>query len=159
MKKFISLFLCTLLTGVIACGSDSNDGTQTQAPAKAAPPPRYIAVSSVNMTMTWQEARDWCSARGGRLPLINNAESLGRHMIFETKGVVTIDGVGRVNTGPAIDDFTTSWDDAGLPGAYYWTGTEYADLPGSSWYLYDSGGLVNISNYGQGYALRAVCVP
>ena len=60
MKKFISLLLCALLTGVTACGSDSNSGTQTQAsaqtqaPAKAAPPPRYSAVSDTEMT--WQDA-------------------------------------------------------------------------------------------------------
>ena len=157
MKKFISLFLSTLLTGVIVCSSDSNADTQAQAQAKADPSPRYIAVSDAEMT--WHQARDWCAARGGRLPLINNAESLGRDVVFGTKGTVTIDGVGRVNVGPIREEFTTSWDDTGLPGSYYWTGTVNADSPGLSWHFINDDIYVYVYYYGQGDVLRVVCVP
>ena len=140
MKKFISLFLCTLLTGVIACGSDS-----------------YIAVSDEGMT--WQDARDWCAARGGRLPLINNAESLGEN-VLNRRGTLRIDGVGKVNVGPESRDWTTSWDYRRLPGFIYWTGTVDAVNPGSSWRFSGNGGYVHlISNFPQGYAIQVVCVP
>ena len=140
MKKFISLFLCTLLTGVIACGSDS-----------------FIAVSDEDMT--WQDARAWCAARGGRLPLINNAESLGLD-VLERRGTLRIDGVGKVNVGPGGPrDWTTSWDYRRLPGYLYWTGTAYTDSPGYSWYFYDYDGYVDVHHYDQGYTSRVVCVP
>jgi len=164
MKKFISLLLCALLTGVTACGSDSNSGTQTQAsaqtqaPAKAAPSPRYSAVSDTEMT--WQDAGDWCAARGGKLPLINGASSLPSPLptpSVSIDGVGTIDATGSGSYYPSV----TPWANTGpLPtGYYYWTGTADTDLPGFSWYFDNLGGDVGVDSSDQSYGGRVVCVP
>ena len=122
--------------------------------------PRHIAVSDKGMT--WKDARAWCAARGGRLPLINNAKSLGKD-VLKNRGTLKIDGVGRVKKGPGSRDWTTSWVHSRLPDGHYWTGTVVADGPGGSWGFSDSGGSdgggVYVTNYVQGHTLRVVCVP
>ena len=123
-------------------------------PAGAAP--RYIAVSDEGMT--WEEAVQWCSARGGKLPKINGVDSL-RRSAMDTKGTVAIDGVGSVITGPSAGDFTTPWRATGLPGGRYWTGTVVPDVPAFSWYFQSNADSVILYSYAQCNARRAVCVP
>jgi len=111
--------------------------------------------------MNWDDAKAWCKRQGGRLPLINDATSLTWDQIIGPKTAL-IDGFGQINTGPGgqnwRDHWTTPWP-SGLPGDYYWTGTESTDRPGDSWIVYFSDGIVYVSGDRQRYSYRVVCVP
>jgi putative hemolysin len=132
---------------------------------------RYVAVSDTEMT--WDEAKAWCAARGGRLPLINGASSLSSSDVVSSPGTVSIDGIGPVSMeGTTVDtmtrarprsDFTTPWSSTGLPSNRYWTGTEYGSVSGNAWSVHDTGlngGTIYLGgNRKRDHPNRAVCVP
>jgi hypothetical protein len=108
-------------------------------------PAGFIALSDTEMP--WAEAKAWCAARGGRLPLINGANALSN-----VDDTAIIDGFGKVGT---------AWSPIGLPRGYYWSGTEYSDYPGFSWSVngYGGGAYFNVYNDDKGFASRVACVP
>jgi len=91
----------------------------------------------------WSAAKAFCQQQGGRLPRINDSDS------WDGKGEFYVDGFGP--KGPP-------WP-SGLPGDFYWTGTEHTNRPGSSWFIgaYGHGGDVHVSP--QSVVHRVVCVP
>jgi len=104
-------------------------------------PPDFIALSE--SPMSWSDAKAFCRQQGGRLPRINDSDS------WDGRGGTTIDGFGA---GGA------PWS-SGLPGDYYWTGTEFTGNPGNSWLVNDYGGNVGVRYGRQSDLVRVVCVP
>ena len=114
----------------------------------------FIALS--DNLMNWADAKAWCQQQGGRLPRINNSDSLASGAIWDSAN-------NRFVAGIRIDGFGAPgrpWSEVGLPSAFYWTGTEYSDRPGDSWFVDGVGGdSVDVHNHHQGNAFRVVCVP
>ena len=119
-----------------------------------------VFIAKSDSTMNWADAVAWCQQQGGRLPRINNSDSLTWATVGETRGTVTIDGIGLVNTGPHLPrDFTTPWFNTGLPIGAYWTGTVLSGRPADSWLFNVYSGRVYITARHQDIGRRVVCVP
>ena len=109
-------------------------------------PKGFIALSESEMT--WDDARDFCRQRGGRLPLISGSGSLA-----------------NVPSGTPIDGFGSRgapWP-SGLPSDLYWTGTAGSDGSGEVWRAVDyggngGGGKVHVFNDARSGVCRVVCV-
>ena len=94
--------------------------------------------------MTWADAKAFCQQKGGRLPLIDNSNSLG-----SVPSGATVDGFGAVGA---------PWP-SGLRNDNYWMGTvKPAPGPATSWSVTDGVG-VGVGYGHQDNAFRAVCVP
>ena len=101
----------------------------------------FIAIA--DSRMGFEDAKDYCQQKGGRLPLINGSKSLS----IVPKGAF-VDGFGTEGTpSPTC-----------LPAGTYWTGTEGGAGPRYSWFVYEGGGKVCINSGHQIYSLRVVCV-
>ena len=120
---------------------------------------KFIAVSESRMN--WPDAVAFCQQRGGSLPRINNSDSWK----WDGRSEATIDGFGA--SGNLHGTKGDRWP-SGLPGNWYWTGTEATDTGiGNhpySWFVYDHGGTVYVGNSPQillnkGSYLRVACVP
>lgn len=104
----------------------------------------FIALS--DSSMNWTDAIAWCQRQGGRLPRINNSESL-------PFGNVPIVQVKRYFESSSIDGFGNShrlWSEVGLPSpANYWTGTVISSShPSLDGQVYTVGGVGEVSVYG-----------
>ena len=104
----------------------------------------FIALS--DSSMNWTDAVAWCQRQGGRLPRINNSESL-------PFGNVPIVQVERYFDSSSIDGFGNShrlWSEVGLPSpANYWTGTVISSShPSLDGQVYTVGGVGEVSVYG-----------
>lgn len=86
--------------------------------------------------MTWAKAKDYCANLGGRLPEVNELQSL----------------VDYSRRDPVID--TTFFKDT--KSSWYWTGTEVAGGSTSAWCVRFSYGYVGNFNKGNGYYVRPV---
>jgi hypothetical protein len=151
MRKVVCLIALFVGFSVLFAGKNQS--------AQAQEPDRFIALSEDKMP--WEQAKDWCAAHGGRLPLINGASPLSLTDVWtKAPGTVSIDGIGEVDTGPNPVDFKTPWPSAELPGDHYWTGTEVSRYPGYPWFVFDNGGFVFVDHIiGQRIDCRVVCVP
>lgn len=96
--------------------------------------------------MSWSAAKNFCASKGGKLPLVNNAEVLKD----ATKGM-PVDGFG------AIGD---KWS-AGVDGdKYYWLGTTPTPAPHKRAYsVGTSRGITSVSESMSGGQNLVVCVP
>ena len=130
-------------------------------------PPGIIAMAPV--PMGWADARAFCQQQGGRLPRVNNSDSLPVNAIWDFASDRTV-------AGTSVDAFGSvgrPWAEVGLPANFYMTSTEVSDRPAGSWYANipdlwwlvhsDSGGNVNVTiainlNH-RSFNLRVVCVP
>ena len=118
----------------------------------------FIALS--DSSMNWIDAIAWCQRQGGRLPRINNSDSL-------PLGNVPIVQVERYFDSSSIDGFGTShrlWSEVGLPTpASYWTGTVISSShPSLDGQVYIVGGLGGVSIHGPAHTssfYRVACVP
>jgi len=106
---------------------------------------KFIALSETSMT--WSDAKAFCQQQGGRLPRINDSDSWSA-----SKPVTHIDGFGA--PGAPGDPWPS-----GLPGDYYWSGTEITEGPGTSWLVGDGGGHIVVGGTRQSNQNRAACVP
>ena len=108
-------------------------------------PPGVIAVAE--SPMNWSDAKTYCQQQGGRLPHINNSDSLA---MADRSQITHIDGFGAPG-GP--------WP-SGLPIGTFWTDTVNADSPDSSWIVSDLVGGVDVVNvFNQSATARVACVP
>jgi len=116
-----------------------------QKPQPLAQTGKFFALDS-EIRRNWADAKKWCERQGGRLPRINNSNSI----------------TGDIPSGTPIDGFGSvgaPWP-SGLPGGGYWTGTESAGEPGFSWFVFDnSGGKVDGFSLRQRNDGRVACVP
>lgn len=118
----------------------------------------FIALS--DNSMNWADAVAWCQQQGGRLPRVNNSDSL-------PFGNVPIVQVKRYFDSSSIDGFGSShrfWSEVGLPiPASYWTGTAISSShPSLDGQMYIVGGVGGVSIYGpssKNSFHRVACVP
>jgi hypothetical protein len=115
--------------------------------AEGSVPKGFLAGPSESQ-MSWTDAKQYCASRGGRLPRISNAASLT---------------LKQASKGKPVDAFGTlggKWPSA-LPDDLYWTETEGADSPGSSWSVgvSESGRKISWGVTEHGLKNRVVCVP
>lgn len=118
----------------------------------------FIALS--DNSMNWTDAAAWCQQQGGRLPRINNSDSL-------PFGNVPIVQAKHYFDSSSIDGFGSShrlWSEVGLPTpASYWTGTAISSShPSLDGQMYVVGGVGGVSIYGpddKSRLYRVVCVP
>ncbi|MDR0777347.1 MAG: hypothetical protein LBE81_12025 [Azonexus sp.] len=105
-------------------------------------PAGFIAMSESKMS--WVNAKAWCQQQGGRLPRINNSDSLKN-----VPDNAVIDGFGALGS---------PW--AGrLPSGLYWTGTVNSDYPNYSYVVTDFGGGLVDNGVLQSLDNRVLCVP
>jgi len=98
--------------------------------------------------MTWSEAKAFCRQRGGRLPRVNNSDSWATAERIDVR-LIHVDGFGA---------YLDPWP-SGLPGSNYWTGTEYPDAPGRSWFVHNDNGSISVPQHLQSNAYSVVCIP
>ena len=113
-------------------------------------PTGFIAIAP--RYMTWVDAKAFCQQQGGRLPRINNSDSLS--LDAARVAGTRIDGFGALGR---------PWVEVGLPGdSTYWAGTEGGDRPGTAWIIARDGSN-NVHTNGRyrqdSLSGRAVCVP
>ena len=133
----------------------SRPAQQQSQPAQAAAsklPAGFIALSETEMNMS--DGMAYCRQQGGKLPRINNSDSLARGA-SSGGGKTNLDGFGNVGS---------NWP-SGLPCDTYWTGTTESS-PGRAWIITcnDPGTfgkpfsrVQNASH--QSWKYRVVCVP
>jgi hypothetical protein len=116
-------------------------------------PEGFIVLSETRMT--WADAKAWCRQHGGKLPRIDNSDSLA---FADRRQVSHIDGFGAPGD---------PWP-PGLPVIPYWTGTVRTGTPDRSWFVVVGDGGWSDVGRGGGVALsiglqslvnRVVCVP
>jgi hypothetical protein len=113
-------------------------------------PDGFIALAELPMTLA--AARTFCREQGGKLPRMNDSDSLPR---ADSGQITRIDGFGAPGA---------PWP-SGLPYDRYWTGTEFTGEPavpgrhGGSWLVGVRSGGVLVHNDGKSVTYRAVCVP
>ena len=106
--------------------------------------------------MNWNDAVAWCKQQGGRLPRINNSDSLADNNIWDSAANkflpdTRIDGFGKPGR---------PWSEVGLATAIYWTGTVRSGIQGGLWIVNGiNGRLVDINASHQSFDFRVVCVP
>jgi hypothetical protein len=138
--------MVTVATGVFAASAKG------KAPSKKQPLPAGV-IALAPKEMNWRDANAYCVSKGGKLPLINNATSLGSQDVLN----YYIDGFGeRGNDWPI-----------GLPYDSYWTGTVIPEDP--SWarvvvdqqpgprYYHNVNVMTGVSD--KNHRARVVCVP
>jgi hypothetical protein len=110
------IFTVTVATEIFAASTQREATTKKQAL-----PAGFIALAP--QKMNWRDANAYCASKGGKLPLINNAASLGSTDGFD----YFIDGFGERGS---------DWPD-GLAYDGYWTGTTVTEDPGWVRVVYD----------------------
>jgi hypothetical protein len=158
-KAGIALLLACVFMVTAATGAFASCTKRQAASKKPALPVGFIALAPKKMT--WKDAQAYCSRKGGKLPLINNAASLESSAsvnVFE----FFIDGFGKRGS---------LWPDD-LPEGSYWTGTVVTEDPsevrvvledhkkkvdGNNFYIISVHVVTGVTS--QDVRRRVVCVP
>lgn len=112
--------------------SDTSQTTTATVRFGDALPNRILAVASNPDRMNLVNARAFCSAQGGRLPLVANTTEFAWSSYVETM-TASVDGFGNYNQ--------TAWPSGVPTGRSYWTNTEDPDYD-SFWLISENGGNV-----------------
>ena len=114
-------------------------------------------IAKADAKMPWAEAKTFCEQKGGKLPRMDNSDSLPHdHKVKQVENFGAPD----------------SKMPAGLPGGYYWSGTEDSKRPGPdkggptvdertgfAWGIDGRGGYFSVNTYRKNRANAVVCVP
>ena len=100
-------------------------------------------IASSDSSMAWPEAKKYCQQQGGRLPLIDDSESLR-----SVSNGAQIEGFGPVGE---------HWPSC-LDRGSYWTDTQVDFYPSKSWIVYVLGNSWSVGAANKSGSYRVVCV-
>jgi hypothetical protein len=95
--------------------------------------------------MNWNDAKDYCASKGGKMPLIGGRSSLDITTV--SKGM-SIDGFGSVGAKWPSD----------LPLTCYWSGTVNSDNPDSPFVIIRDGDIVSIGSSMKSIKDAVLCI-